>query len=101
MNIAETIRRLCDRQDPLQQEYLKTYYSRDTKRPTVYCRFKGASHKEIAVSEKRWNQRYPPSYRAFLAQQNGWLRFASGWTLIGAPRPENKRQYAEVKKTLA
>jgi hypothetical protein len=99
MTLSKRIEKLCDRQDQLQQTYLRAYYSMDTGNPAIYCRYKGVSPKELANGEKYWGQPYPPSYRAFLVQQNGWLRFGNGWTLLGAPRAENKKQYQEIDKT--
>jgi hypothetical protein len=100
MSTAETIQKLCDKQDQLQQAYLKAYYGMDTTRRSVYCRYKGASKREIAAGEKYWNHKYPETYRAFLVGQNGWLRFGSGWSLVGVARQENKKEYSEIKKTL-
>jgi SMI1 / KNR4 family (SUKH-1) len=100
MTTTEKIRKLCDNQDLLQQAYLKAYYSMDTTRCSVYCRYKGASAKELVAGEKYWKQKYPASYRTFLAGQNGWLRFGAGWSLVGVARQENKKEYSEVKKAI-
>jgi hypothetical protein len=101
MTWTAIIEKLCSRQDELEQQYLKAYYSMDTSNPLIYCRYKASSAKDIAAGEKFWRQKYPPSYRAFLKLQNGWLRFGAGWTLVGAPRKDNKKEFAMIKKTLS
>jgi hypothetical protein len=97
---ADKIQKLCDKQDRLQEEYLKVAYSMNTSLCSVYCRYEAATLQELAQGEKYWRRSYPPSYRAFLQQQNGWLRFGLGWTLVGVPRAENKRHFGEVDKAL-
>ncbi len=43
----------------------------------------GASNHAISLAEKRLGRALPPSYRAFLAQHDGWPRFYDGATLLG------------------
>ena len=69
--------------------------------PDCLLQIQGCIEKEIVKGERYWKQKYPPTYRVFLTQQNGWLRFGAGWSLVGAPRPENSKTYAEVEKAFA
>ncbi len=43
----------------------------------------GASAHALAATEERLGRRLPPSYRAFLAESDGWPRFFEGASLLG------------------
>ena len=43
-----------------------------------------AERRAVVAAERRVGRRLPPSYRAFLAESNGWPRFFDGAALLGA-----------------
>ncbi len=43
----------------------------------------GASAQALAATEQRLGRPLPPSYRAFLAESDGWPRFFEGASLLG------------------
>jgi SMI1 / KNR4 family (SUKH-1) len=57
----------------------------------------GASAAAIAAVEERIQHRLPPSYRAFLAQHDGWPRFFEGATLLGTANL-GKRMYEDIAR---
>jgi SMI1 / KNR4 family (SUKH-1) len=95
------MKRLCDRLDVVQREYLVRAYHMKVDAPNVYKRFPPATAAEITALEKTHGMKCPPSYRSFLKIQNGWRRFGLGWSLLGANRPESKDLQDTVKQTLA
>lgn len=56
-----------------------------------------ASSVAIAAAEERLGRELPPSYRAFLAQHDGWPRFFEGATLLGTANL-GKRCYEEAAR---
>lgn len=56
-----------------------------------------ASELAIAAVEQRLGRSLPPSYRAFLAQHDGWPRFFEGATLLGTANL-GKRCYDEAAR---
>jgi len=56
-----------------------------------------ASSIAIATAEERLGRELPPSYRAFLAQHDGWPRFFEGATLLGTANL-GKRCYEEAAR---
>lgn len=44
----------------------------------------GATSRAIAGVERKLGRRLPPSYRAFLAEHDGWPQFFAGASLLGA-----------------
>ena len=95
-----TMRRLLDKHDVTQRAYLERYYRMNTKAPNVYQRFEPVKSAELAAAKQHWGRAYPKSYATFLSVNNGWRRFALGWSLLGAPASYSKDMYADVKNTL-
>jgi hypothetical protein len=57
----------------------------------------GASQQDIARAERRLGRPLPPSYRAFLAAQDGWPRFFLGAALLGV-QPLSRGTYVDVAR---
>jgi len=58
-----------------------------------------ASASAIAAVEARITHRLPPSYKAFLAQHDGWPRFFEGATLLGTANL-GKRMYDDMARAV-
>lgn len=54
-----------------------------------------ASARAIAAAEARIGQPLPPSYRAFLAEHDGWTRFFDGASLLGTANL-GRRMYEDL-----
>jgi hypothetical protein len=57
----------------------------------------GATLRAISTIERRIRRRLPPSYRAFLHEQDGWPNFFEGASLLGT-RELSKPGYAEMTR---
>lgn len=89
---------------------LNEYYSVDSswkkidewpKGETGSIMYPGATDEEIARAEKKFGQKFPPSYKEFLKLCSGWAHCWGDDTFIGTARPDTKRaqdKIAEYKK---
>jgi len=56
---------------------------------------RGADPSAIAAAERRLRRRLPPSYRAFLLEQDGWPQLFQGASLLGT-RQLSRTSFAEL-----